>query len=246
MIFLKVYDRIISLLKGIFFFLSDIWKYKSLVKSDRFKITVADLYPCVRDKTIQTDFDRHYVYHIAWAIRKVMDIKPIKHVDLSSSLFFSSTLSASIPTAFYDYRPANLQLTNLSSDFADLCSLPFKNESIESLSCMHVVEHVGLGRYGDPIKPDGDLEAMQELKRVVAKGGHLLLVLPVGKERLQFNAHRIYSSTTIKKIFSDWTLEEFYLIPDKNFSNSPLLNASDAVVEQQCYGCGCFLLRKPA
>jgi hypothetical protein len=57
---------------------------------------------------------------------------------------------------------------------------------------MHVIEHIGLGRYGEALDPDGDLKAIRELVRVLAAGGNLLVVVPVGRPRIQFNAHRIY------------------------------------------------------
>ena len=58
--------------------------------------------------------------------------------------------SAFVPIEHYDYRPPDIRLDNLESGFADLLNLPFSDRSIASLSCMHVVEHVGLGRYGEP------------------------------------------------------------------------------------------------
>lgn len=109
---------------------------------------------CPDDKTLGTEFDRHYLYHPAWAIRKiVLDIKPQKHIDISSILYFSSMLSAVVPVEFYDYRPAEIELDNLSCGKADLTNLFFKTGSVESISCMHTVEHIGLGRYGDPLDP---------------------------------------------------------------------------------------------
>ncbi len=55
----------------------------------------------------------------------------------------------------------------MTTNTANILDLPFKGNSVESLSCMHVVEHIGLGRYGDPMDPEGDIEAIKELKRVV-------------------------------------------------------------------------------
>ena len=117
--------------------------------------------------------------------------------------------------------------------------LPFSDGSVPSVSCMHVVEHVGLGRYGDPLDPDGDLKAMAELKRIVAPGGQLLFVTPMGKPRIQYNAHRIYSYAQIANAFAPLRVAEFSLVPD-----DPTLglieNASPDLVAQQEYACGCF------
>lgn len=69
---------------------------------------------------------------------------------------------------------------------------------------MHVIEHIGLGRYGDPLDYDGDMKALFELKRVIAKGGRLLLVLPVGTPaRIEFNTHRVYDYKDVYDVMSD-------------------------------------------
>lgn len=120
-----------------------------------------DLFPCLNDNTEYTGFDAHYIYHPAWAARIVKQISPSIHIDISSTLHFCSILSAFIPVKFYDYRPAILDLDNLNSLKADLMNLPFEDNSIESISCMHTVEHIGLGRYGDPLDPMGDIKAIK-------------------------------------------------------------------------------------
>lgn len=218
------------------FILSDYWKFK---KSDnkRFTVSLRDFYPQIKDKTIKTGFDAHYIYHTAWAARKVKEINPIKHTDISSSLYFSSITSAFIPVDFYDYRPAELKLSNLTSKQADLTKLPFTDNSVDSLSCMHTVEHIGLGRYGDPIDPNGDLKAIKELIRVLKPGGSLLFVVPVGTPRIEFNAHRIYSHEQIIQYFKVLTLKEFSLITDEGIF---IKNATIDHVAKQKYGCGCF------
>jgi SAM-dependent methyltransferase len=153
-------------------------------------------------------------------------------------------LSAFIPVKFYDYRPANLHLVNLKTGTADLLELPFHDGSVSSLSCMHVVEHIGLGRYGDPLDPDGDLKAMRELSRVLAPGGNLLFVVPIGLPRICFNAHRIYSSRQVFEAFHDLEHKEFALIPDDPSCDGFLKNPSDEVANSQRYACGCFWFRK--
>lgn len=211
----------------------------------RFALAWEDRYPCLDDRTTVTVFDRHYVFHTAWAARVLARTRPARHVDVGSSLYFVTGVSAFVPTSFYDIRPASLGLTNLDSLPGDLMRLPFGDREVESLSCMHVVEHVGLARYGDPMDPDADLKAMRELERVVAPGGSLLFVVPVGRPRIQFNAHRIYAYEQVLDAFSALSLAEFALIPDDERQGGLIVGADPALVRDQCYACGCFWLRRP-
>jgi hypothetical protein len=206
----------------------------------RFRVRWADRAMYLDEATPETAFDRHYVYHCAWASRVVAETHPEKHVDIASSLYFATQLSAFVPAEFYDYRPAALELSNLATGRADLLALEFPDRSIASLSCMHVVEHVGLGRYGEPLDPQADLLAMSELQRVVAAGGSLLFVVPVGAPRIVFNAHRIYAYEQVVDAFPELTLREFALIPDDPAQGGLLRNADPALVKDQLYGCGCF------
>ena len=199
-----------------------------------------DRYPCLKDRTSTTGFDRHYVYHTAWAARILAYNKPAMHIDISSSLFFNTLVSAFLPVTFYDYRPANVGLSNLLTRAADLCALPFAHQSIQSLSCMHVVEHVGLGRYGDALDPEGDLKAISELKRVLSPQGTLLFVVPIGKPKIMFNAHRIYSHVQIMDHFRELHLQEFALIPDEPADGGLLINPELSMIDKQTYGCGCY------
>ena len=81
----KIIKKIIKLLQSPLVF-SDFLKFKKSEKENRFSISILDLYPCIRDKTIKTGFDRHYVYHTSWAARKVKQVNPEFHTDISSSL----------------------------------------------------------------------------------------------------------------------------------------------------------------
>lgn len=227
----------ISLSPFIFF---DYLRFRA--KSDkRFKLSPFDFYPCIKDKTIKTSFDAHYVYHTSWAARKVKEINPEVHVDISSSLYFSGLVSAFVPVDFYDYRPADLKLSNLKSAHCDLNNLHFVDGSIKSLSCMHTVEHIGLGRYGDKIDTAGDLKAMKELERVLSPDGSLLFVVPVGVPRIEYNAHRIYSYEMIINAFKNLKLQEFSMVND---FGQFIENANSNDVKNQEYACGCFWFKK--
>lgn len=195
-----------------------------------------------------TPFDRHYVYHPAWAYRILVNhIRPSKHIDISSSLHFCTMVSATIPTDFYDYRPAALQLSQLNCQRGDLMQLPFATQSVESISCLHTVEHIGLGRYGDPIDAAGDIKAMQELQRVVAKGGSLLFVVPIGiQNNIHFNAHRVYTPEWVVQSFPELTLQEFYYIQSNPDLHPVVTAASTLHLGNEQYGCGCFWFKRDA
>jgi hypothetical protein len=222
-------------------FVKDFDLFKSLDNVKRLHLSWDDRYPCLNDDTRYTNFDGHYIYHPAWAARIIKNLNPRKHVDISSTLHFCSILSAFVPVEFYDYRPAILNLNNLYCGKADLTNLHFKDGTIESLSCMHTIEHIGLGRYGDDIDPDGDLKAIKELQRVCSIGGSILFVVPVGKPKIQFNAHRIYNPEMILEIFKGFELKNFSLITDKQeYIHSANIN----LAKEQNYGCGCFWFYK--
>ncbi len=217
---------------------------KALSRDDRFVMSLRDITPVLIDKTNLTQFEPHYVYHPAWAARIIAKNKPEKHIDIASILQFSTIVSAFVPVEFYDYRPAILNLSSYTSGHTDLTNLHFESDSIESLSCMHTVEHVGLGRYGDPIDPKGDKKAAAELARVLAPGGTLIFVTPVGKPKIAFNAHRIYSYQQVLDLFPRLTLKEFSLVPDNFRAEGFLERADPALVEKQDWGCGCFYFTK--
>jgi hypothetical protein len=212
-------------------------RFNQLDKTKKLQNNWENRFPFFNDNTGITPFDTHYIYHPAWAARVIKEINPAKHIDISSTLHFCTTLSAFIPTEFYDYRPAELTLSNLKSSSADLTNLFFESDSVESISCMHTIEHIGLGRYGDPLDPESDFRAIAELQRVTKIKGHLLLVTPLGKPTIQFNAHRIYSFDLINNLFTDFDLKNFSLITDEGLF---IENADPNLVKDQKYGCGCF------
>lgn len=238
----ELLKRLRSFARGLFI-LKDFWRFKGQSKTAPrdFRLDYNDIWPCLSDKTAETDFERHYVYHLAWAARCIKEIMPQRHVDIGSRLFFPAILSAFVPTDFYDYRPADLILPNLGSYKGDLVALPFKDKELSCVSCLHTIEHIGLGRYGDPINPNGDLIAMKELSRVVAPGGNLLIVVPTGREmRIQFNAHRIYSYDSLIKSFPEFTLHSFSYIPEES-KREPIINKATAKdIKDDIMGCGCF------
>ncbi len=217
-------------------------RFRSLARrsGDRFDMTWGDRLPCLEDRSGETPFDRHYVYHTAWAARILKETGPVEHVDLSSCLRFATIVSAFVPMRHYDYRPPRIGLPGLTTAHADLLRLPFGDRAYPRFPCMHVVEHIGLGRYGDPLDPEGDLKAMKELQRVLSPGGNLLFAAPVGRPRIVFNAHRIYSYAQVMEHFQGLKLVEFCLVPDDPSAGGLVTGAPEELADAQSYGCGCW------
>jgi hypothetical protein len=185
------------------------------------------------------DFNSAYVMHCAWAARVLAETKPVEHTDIGSYVYFVTMVSAFVPIRSYEFRPVNFKLSGLTGGKADLVHLPFPNNSIPSLSCMHTMEHVGLGRYGDPIDASGDRKAAAELARVLSFGGQLLMVLPMSdRPRVEFNGHRNYSYDHVMEMFPVLKLKEFSLVR----GNGILKNASPSDVGGM--ECGCFIFTK--
>ncbi len=222
-------------------FLLEFGRYRRMARGER--VRWADSFPCLSDQLPQTPFDPHYFYQGAWLARRLAGIPPRHHVDVGSSVLMVSVLSARVPMTFVDYRPLRAELPGLRSVSGSLAALPFADASIESLSCLHVIEHVGLGRYGDELNPHGSRLAAAELARVLGRSGKLYLSVPVGRERVCFNAHRVFAPETIVSMFAGCQLAAFSLVDDEgNFlENAPLAAASSL-----SYGCGMFEFDKHA
>lgn len=215
------------------------WRYR---RSSRGEIVrFRDTYPCLTDWTAYTPFDAHYFYQAAWLARRLRASAPARHVDVASSAIAVGTISAITDTVFIDYRPLHAKLSGLQPVGGDVTRLPLRQNAVESLSCLHVIEHIGLGRYGDPIDALGAGKAARELERVLQPGGRLYLSVPVGRERVCFNAHRVFAPATVIGMFPALVLKEFSFVDDRGVLQESL--GTDAAAECE-YACGMFVLEK--
>jgi hypothetical protein len=205
-------------------------------------LRLADAYPQLYDRTGTTGIDAHYFYMNGWAMRRILAQRPAQHVDIASQTMFVNLLSAVLPVTFVDYRPLEAGMAGLTCRSGDILNLPFADGSVESLSCLHVAEHIGLGRYGDPLNPLGTQQACIELARVLAPGANLYVALPVGKSRVCFNSHRIHAPQTIVEYFSGLELVEFSGVHDDGHYVERV--SLDEFAENR-YACGMFWLRRP-
>jgi predicted SAM-dependent methyltransferase len=116
------------------------------------------------------------------------------------------------------------------------------DRSLSSVSCLHVIEHIGLGRYGDALDPAGTRKATRELARVLGPGGNLFLAAPVGKPRLCFNAHRIHSAQEIPEMVPELELVEFSGVHD---GGRYVEQVELSAFQNSEYACGFFWFQRP-
>ncbi len=216
--------------------------WRSYQRSSGARLRLGQSYPCLSDFVTTTPFDPHYFYQSAWLARELQGRRPTaRHVDIGSDVRMIGVLSAFVPVDFVDYRPLKVSLNGLVCAAGDITSLEFASDSLGSVSSLHVVEHIGLGRYGDPIDANGSERALAELARVVKPGGHLFLSVPVGRETVCFNAHRVFDPTTITNALAPLELCGFSLVTD---DGQYVETATMDAARQQMYGCGMFVFRK--
>jgi len=221
------------------FFIRDWMRYSQMEGAE--SIHLLDTLPCIHERTATTPFDRHYFYQDIWAFRKIGESRTPYHIDIGSKIDFVGMLTVITQTMFIDIRPLKVQAENFTSLSCSIIALPFRDSSVQSISCLHVAEHIGLGRYGDSLDPFGTLKAAKELSRVLAPNGNLYFSLPIGKPRLRFNGERIHSPQQILNYFKELVLVEFSGIDD---SGSFRQGINIEALENQQRACGLFWFTK--
>lgn len=203
----------------------------------------AELHPSLFDETPATQSGgSHYFYQDIWALRKLAELAPEVHHDVGSRLDgFVGQATAICPVVCYDIRAPGFQLPRLEFRLGSILDLPAPSDSVRSLSCLHVAEHIGLGRYGDEIDPRGTEKALQELRRVLAPGGQLLFSVPVGRERVCFNAERIWHPEKPLEVLQGLRLVEFKAVSD---SGEFLENVKPGELANADYSCGLYCFSK--
>jgi hypothetical protein len=198
------------------------------------------LYPCLNDDAAVQSAHSSYFYQDCWAARQVFQERPAYGVDLGSTVLLVGVMSQFVPFISVDIRPVQAQLKGLSSIQGSLLKLPFANNEVPCITTMCVLEHIGLGRYGDELAPTGTANAVAEISRVLMPGGIVVYSVPVGRSLVEFNAHRRFSYSQAADLFSGWGLVDSCILtpePQAFVSESELLKMADPVA--------CFCYRKP-
>lgn len=194
------------------FFIEDKEKYRRLNNRKNFECHEEELRPVIDDKYADAGTVNNYFWQDLWAARHIHKNMPKEHYDIGSRLdgFIAHVLSFGIPVKMIDIRPFPAEIEGLETIVDDATYLrEFEDDSIDSLSALCSLEHFGLGRYGDPIDPEACFICFANIQHKIKMGGNLYIAVPVGRERVEFNAHRVFYPQTIIDAFPSMKLVDF-------------------------------------
>jgi SAM-dependent methyltransferase len=236
-------------LKGLVFYFSDLRKLKKQKGSDS-SFFFGKKYPVLTERFSESGIAKGAYFHQdLYVARKIFSSNPEKHVDVGSRVDgLISHLLTFRSVEVFDIRGLTSSIKNLSFRKIDVMNIE-KNlvNYCDSISSLHAIEHFGLGRYGDPINYNGHLIALNNIKRILKKGGVFYFSAPIGRQRIEFNAHRIFSITYLLDIFKeDYNIVDFAYVDYKGYLIEKVdLYSAEAKNNFNCsYGCGIFELIK--
>ncbi|KAF7633593.1 hypothetical protein Mgra_00007002, partial [Meloidogyne graminicola] len=107
-----------------------------------------------------------------------------------------------------DYQ--NIKIGHKDIVFLDVFDLVKGREvyfdNFDFIASFSSIEHSGLGRYGDPIDPIGDIREMQKIRCILKPGGLFFLGIPVGQDDVGYNCHRTYGRIRLPLMFAGFEL----------------------------------------
>jgi len=243
------YKKGISNVKNLKWFYKDKKKLtEQLLNNDEFPF--GNLNPVLNDK-----FDAggitfgHYFHQDLLIAQRIYQNSPLKHIDIASRIDgFVAHIAAFREIEVFDIRPIVSTITNITFTQIDITKPDFTLlDYADSISCLHAIEHFGLGRYNDPIDAWGHINGLNNIYKALKPGGKLYLSTPIGKQRIEFNAQRVFNMSYLIRLFKDrYCIDSFSYVDDRgDLHREADLNEEKISSNYGCfYGCGIFELTK--
>lgn len=189
----------------------------------------------------------HYFHQDLLVASLIHEDKPKRHIDIASRVDgFVAHVASYREIEVADIRPLEKSVhKNIKFIQADLMKSMDLGKA-DSVSCLHAIEHFGLGRYSDPIDIDGHNKGITNLVNLALKGGRLYISLPIGQnDEVYFNAHRVFRVDTIFKhpsIKKNTELFRFDYVDDAgNLHTDMKIEDFDSNIK---HGCGIYTFIK--
>jgi hypothetical protein len=208
--------------------------------------SVSSVYPILSDWSTQAgDASGAYFHQDMLIARRIYEAQPRRHVDVGSRFDgFVAHVAVFREIHVVDIRPMQSPIRNVCFIQADLMqSADVLAASTDSLSCLHALEHFGLGRYGDPIDPSGHLKGFRSLIAILKPNATFYLSFPIGRPVVEFNAHRVFGCRDVLT----WPGSELLQLERFDFVDDGGALHEDVAVDDiagQCkdliHGCGIY------
>lgn len=226
------------------------WNLFNSLAEDKASFPLLKNFPCLNDRDQEAGFfESHYFLQDLYVANKIYENRPKKHVDVGSRIDgFVSHVASFREIEVFDLRPMSFSFKNIifqQVDFTNPNSVP--HDYCDSISCLHALEHFGLGRYGDKIDPNGHLKGFQQIAKMLQSGGTFYFSVPMGIQRIEFNAHRIFSM----RYLLDWIKQGFSIVSFAYIDDAFVLH-QDVKLDNNSidssfncnHGCAIFELKK--
>jgi hypothetical protein len=223
-------------------FLKCFFKYKNFSSNNKINY----IFPILGEHKEKSSLVlKHYFNQDLLVASYVYKNNPKKHVDVGSRIDgFVAHVASFRKIEVFDIRHNYFQFNNITFKKKDISKVD-KNllNYCDSLSCLHTIEHFGLGRYGDHLDPNGHIKGFNNLIKILKSGGTLYISFPISdKNTTYFNSERSFNPKEILKWSSQIKLIRFDVIDDneKIFLDINLVRFNKKI----SYGCGIYTFKK--
>lgn len=236
-------------MRGLRFFSRDLKNFKKQLGGDA-RFPLGELFPVLNERYAESGtMSGHYFHQDLLVARRIFHNKPAKHVDIGSRIDgFVAHVASFRDIEVFDIRALQSSVSNITFVQADFMRLkPELIDYTDSVSCLHAIEHFGLGRYGDPIDAYGHEKGLHSIYQTLKKGGRFYFSTPIGAQRVEFNGHRVFSVEYLLKQFEGkYRIDAFSYVDDRGALHENAQLRPDAVQNNfGCsYGCGIFEMTK--
>jgi SAM-dependent methyltransferase len=208
------------------------------------------LLPCLHDWYEEGGSTTNEYFWQDLLVAKMISVaKPKKHIDIGSRVDgFVAHVACFREIEVFDVRPITTKIPGMTFRQADFMNpVEGMTDYCDSLSCLHALEHFGLGRYGDPINPEGPECGFANMASLLKKDGLFYLSVPIGIERVEFNANRVFDPRVIIKMAekNSFQLSSLIVIQQGGESRKVIPTEADlSDLANQNYSLGIFTFQK--
>ena len=243
--------RTLLSIKGLPTYVNNYYSLKKQKANSNHEFNFGFPFPCLTERFTDSGSAKgHYFHQDLLVARRVFEERPNCHVDIGSRVDGLVAHIASFRKInVFDIRPLHSDIDNINFIQTDL--MAEIDEKLygycDSLSCLHAIEHFGLGRYGDQVNYYGYKLGINNIHKILKQNGKLYVSVPIGPQRIEFDAHRVFSINHFLELFSEnFDIDQFSYVDDKGDLHENVMITEDNIKNDYgcVYGCGIFEMTK--